>query len=322
MLKVAIVGNGGISRSHINGWLAVPEAKVISVCDIRPEKADEAAQRTGAVAYYDLDTMLAADKPDILDICLPTYLHADTAVKALNMGIHVLTEKPISLKRDDVRRVYDAAAKNNRCFMVAQCLRFWPEYSFVKNAYEDGRFGKLLSGFMSRLGHTPRWSWDNWMQDKSRSGLVPFDLHIHDLDFMVYAFGAPKSVSCSRAAAGIQDYINAVYHYDGFFIATEAAWFDASFPFGATFRFQFEKAVVENKGGKLTCYHQDGTTEELQLTTATESNGINLPVSNAYYNEIRYFTDCVLNGTPCEKVRPEELETVLDNIAVLDSEIQ
>lgn len=319
MLKVSIIGCGGISRSHINGWTAVPEAKIISVCDIRPEKADDAAQRTGAAAYCDLDTMLAAGMPDILDICLPTYLHADTAVKALNMGIHVLTEKPISLNRDDVRRVYDAAAKNNRCFMVAQCLRFWPEFTFIKDAYEDGRFGKLLSGFMSRLGHTPMWSWDNWMQDKNRSGLVPFDLHIHDLDFMVYAFGKPKSVECSRAAAGIQDYLNAVYHYDSFFIATDASWFDAPYPFGAKFRFQFEKAVVEYKDGVLTCFHQDGTTETLTLTTATESNGINLPVSNAYYNEIRYFTDCVLAGKPCEKVKPDELETVLDCIAVLDS---
>jgi len=314
MLKIGMVGMGGISKSHRAAWKQVEEAQIVCVCDIRPEKADAAAEDTGAKAYYDFDEMLAAEKFDILDICLPTYLHADFAVKAMDHGIHTLTEKPVSLKREDVARVYEAAKRNNVRFMVAHVLRFWREYMFLKDAIDTGRYGKLLSGQMTRLGNTPKWSWDNWMRDPERSGLVPFDLHIHDLDFMVYVFGKPNAVKCHRAGNETQDYINVVYQYDDFFIACESAWYDADYKFASGFRFQFEEAVVEWKGGVFTVFKKSGGTETLDGEANANENGINLPATNAYFNEIRYFTDQVLAGKDCDIIKPEELETVLDLI--------
>lgn len=100
------------------------------------------------------------------------------------MGINVICEKPVSLNAADVARVYSTAKSNNVKFMVAQVLRFWPEYSIIKEIYDTGKYGRLLSGHMGRLGVRPKWSWDGWMMDENRSGLVPFDLHIHDLDLL------------------------------------------------------------------------------------------------------------------------------------------
>jgi predicted dehydrogenase len=314
MLKIGMVGMGGISRSHRTAWGQIPEAQVAAVCDIRPEKAEEAAQATGGRAYLDFDEMLEKEAIDILDICLPTYLHADFAVKALNRGIHVLSEKPVSLKREDVAKIYAAADKNDRRFMVAQVLRFWREYEVLREAVQSGRYGKLLSGNMTRLGNTPKWSWDNWMRDPQRSGLVPFDLHIHDLDFLIYTFGKPEKVVCHRAKTDVQDYFHVVYEYPGFFIGTEAAWFECDYPFQAAFRFQFERALMEYKGGKLTTYLPSGEVQTLSPEENANVNGINLPATNGYFNEIRYFTDCVLTGKNCDKVQPWELECVLDLI--------
>ena len=81
----------------------------------------------------------------------------------------------------DIPRLTETAAKHQVKFMVAQVLRFWPEYERIKDLYENRQYGRLLSGSMSRLGCYPAWSWDGWMMDERRSGLVPFDLHIHDL---------------------------------------------------------------------------------------------------------------------------------------------
>lgn len=314
MLKIGMVGMGGISKSHRVAWKQIEEAQIVCVCDIRPEKADDAAQDTGARAYYNFDEMLAQEQFDILDICLPTYLHADFAVKAMDHGIHTLTEKPISLKKEDVQRVYAAAKRNNVRFMVAHVLRFWREYVFLKDAIDSGRYGRLLSGQMTRLGNTPKWSWDNWMRDPQRSGLVPFDLHIHDLDFMVYQFGRPNSVVCHRAGNETQDYINVIYQYDGFFIACESAWYDAEYKFTSGFRFQFENAVVEWKARELKVYHKGTGEEVIGAENNANENGINLPATNAYYNEIRYFVDRVLAGEDCDIIQPEELETVLELI--------
>lgn len=313
MLRIGMVGMGGISGAHIGAWLQIPEAKIICVCDIRPEKANAAAEKSGGKAYLDFDEMLESEKIDVLDICLPTFLHADFAVEALGKGIHVLVEKPISLKKEDIERVYGAAQSKNTNVMVAQVLRFWREFQALKEAYESGMYGKLLSGHMVRLGSKPKWSWDNWMADPSRSGLVPFDLHIHDLDFMIYAFGTPENLICHRGTNESQDYINAIYEFKDFFITAEASWFDCKYRFRSGYRFQFEKAVMEYTGGVLTIYHQNGEMETLEEEQSSE-NGINLPKSNAYFNEIRYFADCVLSGKPCDMVKPQELRTVLELI--------
>ena len=80
--------------------------------------------------------MLETEKPDILDICLPTYLHVEYSLMALQMGINVVCEKPISLKREDVALVYGTAKKHNCKFMVEQVLRFWPEFSELKEIIE------------------------------------------------------------------------------------------------------------------------------------------------------------------------------------------
>lgn len=318
MLKVGMVGMGGISRSHTTSWAQIPEVKVVAVCDIRAEYAEKAAEATGGRAYLDFDQMLEAESLDILDICLPTYLHAEYALKALNRGIHVLSEKPVSLHREDVARLYETAKKNDRRFMIAQVLRFWREYEILRDAVKTGRYGKLLSGHMSRLGNTPQWSWDNWMLDRERSGLVPFDLHIHDLDFLIYTFGKPQDMVCHRATTEAQDYFNVIYEYPGFFISTEAAWYNCSYPFQAAYRFQFENGVLEYRGGKLTAYEAGKEPYVFDAETDANVNGINLPATNGYFNEIRYFTDCVLAGKDCDKVQAWELECVLDLIARID----
>lgn len=316
MLKVCMVGMGGISGAHRNAWKSIPEAQVVGVCDIREEKKNDAAQDMNARGYDDCLEMLKAEKPDILDICLPTFLHADYAVMGMENGAHVLCEKPISLNKEDIARVYETAARCGKNFMVAQVLRFWPEYEALKEACDSGKYGALLSGFMTRLGTAPKNRWMDWMLDPKLSGLVPFDLHIHDLDFMVYTFGAPKDVQCRRARNERQDYFNAVYEYPGFFISTEAAWFDCSYSFRSAYRFQFEKAVMDFQGGVLTIYHQDNTSEVFKVEESLNTS-LDLPKSNAYYNEIRYFVDCVLEGKPCEKVKAEELHTVLELIEKL-----
>ena len=82
------------------------------------------------------------------------------------------------------------------------------------------------------------------MNDEKRCGLVPYDLHIHDLDFLVYAFGAPKNMICNRSKLPDQDYFNCVYEFDNFFVTAEAAWYASPYPFAAYFRFQFENAIV------------------------------------------------------------------------------
>ena len=314
MLKVALVGVGGISGAHIPAWEERRDAELVALCDIRAEQMEKYKNKH---CYTDFDEMLKNEEIDILDICLPTYLHAEFAIKAMNMGINVICEKPVSLNAADVARVYSTAKSTNVKFMVAQVLRFWPEYSIIKEIYDTGKYGRLLSGHMGRLGVRPKWSWDGWMMDENRSGLVPFDLHIHDLDFIVYAFGKPKEFKDYRARSENQDYINSIYEYDGFFITTEAAWYDAPYPFAANFRFQFEKALAVFENHEMTIYEKDGKIFKPVSQSGEDTGDIGLPKSNAYSNEINYFADCVLSGAEPDRVKPAELETVISILKAL-----
>lgn len=308
MLKVGLVGVGGISGAHIPAWEALEGVKLVALCDVRSGQTEKYSEKR---KYVDFDEMLEKEDLDILDICLPTYLHADYAIKAMEKGIHVLCEKPISLKEEDVERVYAVAKRMHVNFMVAQVLRFWPEYVLVKELYDSQKYGKLLSGFMRRLSSKPGWSWDGWMHDENRSGLVPFDLHIHDLDFMVYAFGEPDKVQSHSVKRPEQDFINAVYEYPDFFIETECSWYGCPFPFTAGFRFVFEEAIISYESGKCVIYENNGTVIDLTEEAAGETGDINLPKSDAYGEEICYFVDCIQKGEFAAKVKPEELKAVI-----------
>lgn len=310
MLKVGVIGCGGISGAHVPNWQAMEDVELVAVCDIRPEKA---TRYDGPKSYTDFDKMLEENTFDIIDVCLPTFLHCEYAVKAMNKGINVLSEKPISLKESDVELLYTTAEKNGVKYMVAQVLRFWNEYELLRQIYETEKYGKLLSGAMWRLGGYPSGGWNNWYHNKELSGSIPFDLHIHDLDYLFYAFGAPKSYTVNRQEKPDQDYLSAVYDYGDFFITAEASWFKAKYPFYMGFRFQFEEAVVALERDGLTVYDTNGNRSkpcEEQNGDENESE-FELPSGNAYANEIRYFADCVKENKPVTKVTKESLLAVL-----------
>jgi len=307
MLRVAEIGMGGISGAHAPVWQRMDDVELVAICDVRPEQMEK---YEGVNKYTDFEEMLANEQIDILDITLPTFLHVEYSLKALERGINVICEKPISLNPDEVQLVYDTAAKNGVKFMIAHVLRFWDEYELLKEIYDTGKYGKLLSGSMERIGQIPKWSWDDWMRDESRSGLVPFDLHIHDLDFMVYAFGKPKNHVSYRSKRPEQDFFCVTYDYGDFFITTQASWYASPYPFSARFRFQFEHAVVANEGG-LKIYEDNGNVLTVSGDAYGDSKVINLPTTDAYANEIRYFTDCVKNNVEPAKVKADELEEVV-----------
>ena len=309
-MKVAIIGAGGIGKFHSNIYTMIPEAKVIAVADIRLDQAEKAAEAHHANAYPSMEALLSNEKPDIVDICTPTYLHAEMAVTCMNLGYHVLCEKPAALRLADVQRMAETAKQQQVFFMVAQVIRFWDEYVVLKQFCEQKPYGNLLQVFFSRIACAPRWSWDNWFLDPQRSGLAPIDLHIHDADFIYYLLGKPQAVR----SIGLQDekeyltsYIKTQYDYgNGILAEAEGGWYNASNPFRASYRAVFERAVLEYNGATLMVYPAGKEPEQVEIKPAIRaSSEINLDIAGPYYNEIRYFVDCILKNTAPQTVTPE-----------------
>lgn len=312
MLKVVLLGCGGISGAHVPAWLKIDGAELTAVCDVRREEAERWLEKKPDLHIYEsYEEMMDKEQPDILDICLPTFLHTKYAVDAMDRGVNVLCEKPIALTVEDAESMYAAAERNGVKFMVAQVLRFWGEYVFLKDLIDSGKYGRLQSAKMSRTGTYPRSSWNNWMIDEKLSRSVPFDLHIHDLDFLVYAFGEPQKVNVYRSHDGLQDIVRYVYEYDGFYASAEAAWYLEDVPFKAGYCFIFEHAAAVYDDD-LTIYTDKGEVFHPSFKEELEKGAVmGLPSSDGYFNEIKYFFDCVTSGAETETVSKESILTVL-----------
>lgn len=302
MLKVGLIGCGGMGSVHAESWLAMGDSvKLCAIADKDSKKAEKYSETCGAVIYdCGFDLIEQADV-DIIDICLPTYLHTEHAVKAMEKGRNVFIEKPVCLNEREAELLLETQKKTGAIVQVGQVIRFWDEYAWLKKEVENGRYGKVLSAVFTRLSANPAWSWNNWYNDPELSGSVALDLHIHDIDFIRYLMGGEPDTLCSRATRdkdGVIQQINTVYTYGDAVITSEGCWdYPHGFPFTMIFRVKLEKAtIVFNEQGKLTVYPETGAAfnpEIKKAFTPASDTGINVSNQGAYYNELAYFVSLI-----------------------------
>ncbi len=300
-MKVGLIGIGGMGNVHFNCYKKMAGIEV-AVADIRVDMAKEKVGNYAPV-YESYEEMIKAEKPDFVDICTPSYMHTDMAVKAMELGCHVLCEKPMSISSDEAQRMIDAKEKYGKLLMTAHVVRFMAPYVYLKSVIDSGELGKPVHIIMHRLSEAPKWSWENWMLDTDKSGGVALDLSVHDIDFMQYVFGQPKSLEASyQDIKDNTNYVCSTFFYDGFSVNTVGAWYNASIPFRAEYLAVFENGYVESKGGKVT---KNGAEVSLEVGEASENTGINLSGADGYSDEIRYFIDCIKCGREPARVAPE-----------------
>lgn len=322
MIRIGIAGAGGMGTVHRSSYSYIKDCRVAAV--VGQTKQDEArAEAWGLPMYRDVDSMLDQEEIDVVDVCTPTFLHKEHVMKALARGKHAITEKPIALNASDAREMFELAGKKGVQLFVGQVLRFYRESQILKELVEDRRYGRVLDAVFERLSACPRWAQGGWLFDRKKSGQLPFDLHIHDLDLMVSLFGKPEEFRFT-SCGGSRDYkeqYRFFYRYKDFNVVAEAAWFNADIPFTARWRVYFENAVVINDGTRLTAYQYDheplefDTEEKIKIPT-----GINVPPTGVYLEELEHFMDCIRNNRPSEKIRKDEIMAVMEILEQISKE--
>ena len=139
MIKVGLIGCGFMGTMHANCYKNIDGVKLTAVADLRREKAEQLAD--GAQIFADgIDLINNADV-DVIDICLPTYLHAEYAIKAMDKVKYLFVEKPVALTNEQASDML-AKAKLTSCnVQVGQVIRFWDEYVELKKIIESGAYG-------------------------------------------------------------------------------------------------------------------------------------------------------------------------------------
>lgn len=304
-VKIGLVGLGFMGTMHLSKYIKLDSAEVVAVCDRDERKLDlknlatEGNIQVSSFEEIDLPRikkfsnygdLIENSDVQLVDICLPTNIHSKVSIAALNEDKHVLVEKPIAGNLSEAEDILQAADRSEGKFMVGQCIRFWPEYQYVKREIEKGEFGEVITADFRRLSPLPDWTWNSWILDSKKSKGAILDLHIHDTDFVNYLFGLPESVF-SRGAFGPTkgfDYVMTTYTYtDGPSVVTaQGGWsFPSNFPFNMSF-------TILCKNGTM---HFDSLSDPTLTvyTTKGETYQPEVEKVDGWFKELEYFLSCI-----------------------------
>lgn len=315
-VNVAVVGLGFMGVTHLKAYLQIPGARIAAICDAArlPVDGDFSSiggnvgdgapfklDMTGVKATKSLDDLLADPSIDLIDLCVPTPVHPRLAIAALNAGKHVVCEKPLARTAALAREVVAAAEIAKGFFMPAMCIRFWPEYAWLKQRIAGGDFGRVLAARFRRVAEVPGWSKEFTDGAKSGGGLL--DLHIHDADFVQYCFGRPRAVYATgfTRVSGATDHVVAQFTVDGgASVSAEGSWaMTAGFGFNMAYTVIFENATADFDSARGA--------EALRLFEAGQAPRTIQPTGgDGYRGELAHLVESIAAGRAPTVVTPRD----------------
>lgn len=319
MINIGLVGAGGMGKVHFNNYKKVRNCKVIALVG-KSETDRNQAKLWNIPIYTTMEEMVEKENINLIDICLPTFLHYKNALTSLTLGKHTIVEKPLAFNIKETTHLYNTAEENGLLLFVAHCLQFSKEIKILRRIVKYGRYGKPIDAFFERLAAIPTWSRENWFFQKEKSGFIPFDLHIHDLDIILSLFGIPENYTCKSSCninKEFPDHYSFTYEYPNLNVTAVASWQSANTPFIGRWRVSFENGLVVYDGEKVIAYEPNkaplefDNTEQIMIST-----GINLPPTGWYYNELLEFIKCIEKNTPSKLVPKEQ---VIAGINILET---
>lgn len=303
-VNVAVVGLGFMGITHLKAYRKIPNARIAALCDAIRLPVDGVLAAAGGnlgsddaltfdmtqvKATHHLDELLADPDIDLIDICVPTLAHPKLAIAALQAGKHVICEKPLARTAAAAREIAAAAATAKGFFMPAMCIRFWPEYVWLKQAIEQRTFGRVLAARFRRVSEPPAWGRDHFF-DGAKSGGAILDLHIHDADFVQFCFGRPQAVYAQGFSlySGAIDHVVAQYQVAcGAAVSAEGGWvMGDGHGFEMAFTVIFENATVDfncNRGAEALRLFEKGQ----------QARTITLEPGDGYLAELSYMLHCI-----------------------------
>jgi len=308
--KVAILGAGFISDIHLESYHRfIPEAEVVAVYARKAEKAKEFAAKHHIEKWYsDVDTLINESGCEIVDICLPNYLHADACIKAAKAGKHIIIEKPLAVTLEEADAMIDACKKAGVKLMYAEELCFAPKYERVRHLVKEGAVGEVYMLKQSEKHSGPH---TDWFYDVNLAGGgVLMDMGCHAMEWFRWMLGNTKAISVYASMStvlhkertkGEDNSIVIVEFENGVTAVAENSW--------AKHGGMDDRSEVHGTGGVIYAdlfmgnsaisysKHGYGYAMEKADTTVGWSFTVFEEVFNqGYPHELQHFVDCVRNN--------------------------
>ena len=312
-MRIGIVGLGFMGSTHFEAYQQVRGFELAAVSSSSEKKLAGDLSEVGgnlgrgggvvdfgsASRHKTAEALIDDPRVEAVDICTPTHLHKPLALRALAAGKHALVEKPMALGTADCSDMIEAARDAGRVLMVAQVLRFFPEYAVARSKVLSGELGRVRAATFRRRCAAP--AWGRWLKDPVRSGGGALDLLIHDLDFCQHVFGRPQAIRAvgpEDLEAGIDFVVAQLDYGDGVPVVVSGGWHHpASFPFSMEFTILCDGGTLEYSSAKggLQLYTAAGKEEEVEL-----------PEQDGFVAELQAFVDGCESGEAPSLCPPED----------------
>lgn len=319
-IRLGLIGCGNIgTRGHLPAYAHIPETELAAVCDIIRERADQAAQASGVASYTDYGQLLEREDIQMVDICLPTNLHAQAAIAAVEAGKHVLCEKPMAHTLEGADGMIKAAERSGVKMMIGHIRRFDHRYVDIKEQLTRGEVGRVVFIRRSERQFMPLPA-ESWCWHRERGGGVILDIGVHVTDLFRWYFGreAVEVYAVGRAVrkvakqTGCHDHAMITCRFEGGEVGfAEISW---AYPenLGGTL---YASLDIVGTGGKID-YSDKDTNPMLVYTSEREHQ---LPryfrfmstIEYAFEEEIRHFVRCILEDEE-PRVRLRDAKAALE----------
>jgi predicted dehydrogenase len=316
-IGVGIVGLGFMAATHLKAYRQIAACRIAALCNPSGRNLDGDFSRvagnvgsaeplkldmTRVKAYCSFDELLADSAVQVVDICAPTHAHSELAIAALKAGKHVICEKPLARTAKEARRIADVATRTDRILMPAMCLRFWPEWVWLKQAIVTKAYGRILAARFRRVAQPPGWG-QKFFLDGKLSGGALLDLHIHDVDFVQFCFGRPRrvfSTGFSKVSGAIDHVLTQYQVASGASVSAEGSWaMTEGFGFQMSYTAIFERATVD--------YDPTRGADALKLfQKGKDPRTLRLNREDGYLGELKYMLQCVRSGKLPSIVTPQD----------------
>lgn len=317
MLKIGLIGAGMIGKVHADAYSRISSAKLVGIVDVRKDVAEKAAHSLNVPVFDSLEELIKGEDPDVIDICLPTFLHKEYVVKAAQYGKHVFCEKPIAVSADEAKEMIEACEKAGVKFMVGHMLRFSPDYVKTKQMVVDGAVGKVGTVRMIRESGIPS-NWNYRYDNQRGSGSVIKDLIVDDFDWLRWTFGDVERIYAKglqgREDAQMDHVFVSVRMKNGIMAHVTGSWAQ---PEGFS-----SSLEVAGQSGVISL-QSDASTMPIRAMIRTESkvehSGESPLGKTPYVLELEHFVESILQNTQPSISGQDAIHSLEISLAALKS---
>jgi predicted dehydrogenase len=320
VLRIAMVGAGTMGQVHSNSYINIKGGKLIAICDIQEEKAKKLADIHCAAYYVNFDEMLKNEDIDVVDICLPTYMHKEFVLKSIENNKNVFCEKPIALNVGDAEEMVESAREKGVKFSVGHVVRFFPAYEAAIRTIESGKIGTPKLIRTTRTGSYPSWGWRDWYGNYDLSGGPLLDLIIHDFDWIRHNFGDVERVyakSLGNRKHGQDHCLVTLRLKNGAIVHSEGSW---AYPSGSMFGTTFE---IVGTDGQIEYDSRESSPIKKHIKDKEGSKIVMespLPADEEpYTKEIQEFIDSIIEGRKPKISGEDAIKALKISLAAIES---